>query len=254
MIPLPAAKNNMPDGIVLEKPPFVPRMVMTRELELVAKDVIHQWKNRRAFAGLLKFGIRPLDRLLFYGPPGNGKTMACYWMARNLDVPVYRVLCNNLVASHLGATAANVAAVIGFLESQTKPAICLWDEVEAIFTDRKRARDGCDREIGSALTIFMQSLDRWKSPTIIVMATNLIDQLDAALLSRIELQVEFKGPDESQCAMVVQYWSELLHEHGGAEWGPVIAEQVREKPAGSFRELQQVIAYAARDWIARNTT
>jgi SpoVK/Ycf46/Vps4 family AAA+-type ATPase len=242
----------MPDGIVLEKPPFVPRMVMTNELQSVTRNVIEQWKKREAFAGLLQYGIRPLDRLLFYGPPGNGKTMACYWIARELRVPIYRVLCNSLVDSYVGSTCKNVANVVGFLEARREPAICLWDEVEAIFMDRKNCNTSAGREITSALTIFMQALDRWRSPTLIVMATNLPEQLDHALLSRVELRVEFLGPDEKQCKQVVQYWSELLHDHGGSEWGPKITDRLRGKPAGSFRELQQEIAYAARDWTARN--
>ena len=250
----PLEKGEMPNAIVLEKPPFVPRMVMTKELQSVTKNVIHQWKNRKAFAGLLQYGIRPLDRLLFYGPPGNGKTMACHWMARELNVPMYRVLCNNLVNSYLGDTCKALVEVVEFLEARREPALCLWDEVEAVFIDRRRSENSCDREKASALTVFMQSLDRWKSPTLIVMATNLRNQLDEALLSRVELQVEFKGPDEEQCEQVVQYWSELLHQHGGEEWGPKILEQVRVTPAASFRALQQEIAYAARDWTARNMT
>src|SRR5207253_50537 len=103
------APPKLPEGIVLEKPPFVPRMVMTDELLTVTREVVSQWHNREKFAGLIKYGIRPLDRLLFYGPPGNGKTMACYWIARQLGIPVYRVLCNNLHGSSLGMTCKAVA-------------------------------------------------------------------------------------------------------------------------------------------------
>jgi hypothetical protein len=50
---------------------------------------------------------------------------------------------------------------------------------------------------------------------------------------------------------VVEYWSELLHDHGGNEWGPEIAERAKANPPVSFRELQQAISFAAREWTAK---
>jgi ATP-dependent 26S proteasome regulatory subunit len=138
-----------------------------------------------------------------------------------------------------------------FLNALTRPALCLWDEVEAIFINRKRAGGECDREVAAALTIFMQALDRWKAPILLVMATNLPEQLDEALMSRVEMRVEFLGPNEEQCGQCIQYWSELLHDHGSAEWGPLILERCQETLPASFRELQQMIAFAAREWTAR---
>jgi AAA+ superfamily predicted ATPase len=244
-------KQELPTGVTLEKPPFVPRMVMTNELQIVVKDVLNQWRGRKHFAPLLKYGIRPLDRLLFYGPPGNGKTMACYWIARELDIPIYRVLCDQLRAPHLGETALNVASAVNFFNDRAEPAICLWDEVESIFVNRSGDCGPVGRqEYGAALTVFMQTLDRWKSPTLMVMATNLVDQLDAALLSRIELRIEFAGPTQEQCEQLVQYWRELLCDHGSEDWGPQIEDAVRARLPISFRELQQMIAYAARAWTA----
>jgi AAA+ superfamily predicted ATPase len=250
VLPERKVPEQLPQGVVLEKPPFVPRMVMTKELQIVVRDVLHQWRNRKSFATLLKYGIRPLDRLLFYGPPGNGKTMGCYWIARELGIPIYRVLCNQLHAPHIGETGRMVADVMSFFDSRRDPALCLWDEAEAIFVDRKTAEGVGGREYGAALTIFMQALDRWRSPTLLVMATNIPEHLDEALLSRIEMRIEFVGPDEEQCEQLIQYWRELLCDHGGDEWGPQIVESVKIKLPASFRELQQTIAYAARNWTA----
>jgi ATP-dependent 26S proteasome regulatory subunit len=246
-----ATKSELPESVVPEAPGFIPRMVMTDEIKVVAREVIHQWKRRKDFAGLLKYGIRPLDRLLFHGPPGNGKTMACYWIAAQLGVPVYRVLCNALHGSGLGETPKAVADVMDFFNRRMEPAITLWDEAEAIFMDRSKAEQACDREIGRATTIFMQALDRWKSPTLIVMATNLPDQLDAAVLSRVEMRLEFPGPTEEQCWKLLEYWSELLCDHGSSEWGPQVAERIKVRTPLSFRELQQLIAFSAREWTAR---
>ena len=239
----------LPQGLTLEDDQrFAVRMVMTPELQTVMREVIHQWRHRDRFQPLEHYGIRPLDRLLFYGPPGNGKTMSCYWIARELKVPMYRVLCSQLRGSHLGETTRNVAGVVDFLGGLREPAVCLWDEVESIFVDRRVGSGECDREIAAALTVFMQAIDRWKAPTLLVMATNLVDNLDFALISRVEMRLEFGPPTPQQSAELLAYWAELLHEHGADEWAPAIADSPQPK---SFRELQQTISRAARDWTAR---
>ena len=252
---LPNDKSILPIGLTVEDPPFVPRMVMTSELKTIVDEVVTQWSHLDAFDGLRKYGIRPLDRLLLCGPPGNGKTMACHWIARELQVPMYRVLCNQLHGQCLGQTTKAVAELVEYLNSRTEPALCLFDEVDAIFVNRKSSVGECDRELASALTVFMQELDRWKAPTLIVMATNLIEQLDFALLSRVEMQIEFLGPTADQAEQLIAYWAELLCDNGGDEWGPKMIEQVH---AGhihdSFRELQQSVARTARAWTASRWT
>lgn len=248
--PLEKKKDSLPQGLILEKPPFVPRMVMTARLQTVMKEVLHQWRHRQAFAKLTKYGIRPLDRLLFYGPPGNGKTMACYWMARELDIPIYRVLCNQLHGPYVGETTQRTGAILDHLNALPQPAICLWDEIESIFVNRTDATGGGGREMSAALTVFLQSLDRWRAPVLLVMATNLLGKLDAALVSRVELSLEFCGPDADQCQQMLSYWVELLTDSGGDDWGPLLAKGIADKMPQSFRELQQRIGFAAREWTA----
>jgi AAA+ superfamily predicted ATPase len=245
--------ERLPDGLTLEKTPaFVPRMVMTDELKVVVREVVRQWRHRKRFEGLRKFGIRPLDRLLFHGPPGNGKTMACQWISKELSLPLYRVQCEQLRGSAaFGHTVRTLSAITSYLDGLTAPAVCLFDEIESLFIDRARSVGVCDREVSSALTVFFQALDRWKAPVLLVMCTNLFDQLDAALVSRTEMQLEFCGPTRDQAQQVVEYWRELLHEYGGDDWGPKFAEAIDEHgPPESFRKLQQAIARAARDWVA----
>lgn len=245
--------NALPNGLVLEDLPFVPRMVMTERLRTVVNDVLHQWCHRDAFEGMAKYGIRPIDRLLFYGPPGNGKTMTCYWMARRLNVPLYRALCNQLVMSHLGETTGNVADVLDWLNRLTKPAICLFDEIESIFINRGASSGrGGDLEISRATTVLLQALDRWRAPVLLVMATNLERQLDQALLSRIDLTLEFPGPTAEQAGEMLAYWVELLDANGGQQWGPVLRENLAAEPPESFRELHQRVGRAARAWTAAN--
>jgi AAA+ superfamily predicted ATPase len=169
-----------------------------------------------------------------------------------LNVPLYRVRCEQLVGSYLGETTRATARILECLNGLSTTALCLFDEIESLFVDRATAEGQCDRERGSALTMFFQALDRWRAPTLIVMCTNLVEHLDRALLSRIDVQLEFVGPTADQALEVIEYWRELLCEHGADDWGPRLAERIKagHEPS-SFRELAQAIARAARDWVAQ---
>lgn len=127
-------------------------------------------------------------------------------------------------------------------------------------TQQEKIRD-LEKEVAVARTVYDEAKDTLREAKenehctvslllLIVMATNLEDQLDPALMSRVEMKLRFEGPTAEQCEKLIQYWAELLCKHGSDEWGPPLVERVKQTPATSFRELQQTIAWLARDWVA----
>lgn len=241
-----SSSRQLPVGLSLEKAAAsIASLAATESLRELTSTVLAQWKHTETFAKLAKHGIRPIDRLLFYGPPGNGKTMASQWLAQKIGVPLYRVRCECLVSSYFGATATQVAEVMEWLARQQR-CVVLFDEVEQILPSREG--HGSSRELGSAMTVFWQFLDRWESQTLFVLATNLPGRLDPALLSRIDMQMEFGPPTVEQSESVIRYWMEALHEHGGDEWGP---ELLAGDNFESFRALFQAIQQRVRLHVTR---
>ena len=245
-------RDELPRGLTAEPTDNVPRrLVMTPALSSAAEEVIRQWQARARFKPLLKHGIRPLDRLLFYGPPGNGKTTCAQYLAAALGCECFRVQCEQVLGAHQGDTAAAVAAIMQWINGRKAAAVVLFDEIESIFLDRATAgNQACDNEISAALTVFFQYLDRLASPTLICMATNMHHRLDPALISRVELSVRFDAPTAAQAVEFVRYWSELLAEHGGEEWGSALIEA--GLPLESFRDLKRLVSCAAREWIMQH--
>lgn len=243
---LPSSKS-LPPGLSVEKPARnLAALATTGPLLELTSVVLKQWSQSAAFSALEKYGITPINRALFYGPPGNGKTMASQWLAQQLGVPLFRVRCETLIGSLLGQTANTISELMRWLED-AGPCVVLLDEVEQILPQRKAMTSNCGREVAAAMTVFWQYLDRWEAETLFILATNLPDALDPALLSRIELKLEFGPPTAEQAANVLAYWQEVLHEYGSDRWGPALGKRKRWE---SFRELFQAVQHAVREHVA----
>lgn len=244
---LPNSDEKLPPGLVLEKPAKNLAALATSEnFRRLTSTVTAQWSRKEEFAALAKYGMQPINRLLFFGPPGNGKTMASQWLAAKLQVPLYRVTVESLIGKYMGDTERGLAAVLDWLAN--KPAcVVLFDEAEQILCDRKEMHGVLGRELTSAMALFWQRLDRWEAPTLFILATNLEERLDAALLSRIDLKLYFGPPTPEQAASVIAYWQEVLHEYGGDQWGPTLLES---KHCESFRELFYTIQQRVREHIS----
>lgn len=247
------SSSSPPDGIAVEKPATnLASLVAGEEFSSVVGQVLRQWGQAETFRRLAKHGIRPVDRMLFYGPPGNGKTMAAQYLASQLEVPLYRMRTETLINAFLGATAANVAGVMSWLERAGR-CVILVDEAEQLFYGRASS-DGsaASRALTDAQAVWWQRLDRWEAETIFILATNLPEQLDPALVSRIDLKLEFPPPTAEQAAEVVEYWAEVLSEYGGQAWQADLIARGHSPGYESFREVFQSVQQAVRVFVAQS--
>lgn len=239
----------MPNGIVLEKPGRnLDSLTQTESLQTLKSTLIHEWRIRDAFDDVEKFNIRPTTMALFYGPPGNGKTMAAKMLASVIDAPLYRVSCEGLLDSYLGGSERNIHNVMAWI-SNAGEAVVLFDECESIFRTRKENSSSAGQAVVRAMQVFWQAIDRWETPQMFLLATNRIEDIDDALLSRCETKLEFVGPTREQATLVLDYWAETLHEYGAETWAPELQKNIKRKPPESFRELWQSISFCVRQWI-----
>lgn len=244
--------TSMPDGIVLEKPGRnLDSLVQNDAIRELKATLLHEWNISDAFEDVEQFGIRPTTLALFYGPPGNGKTMSAKMLASEMGAPLYRVSCEGLLSSYLGASERNMQTILQWLET-AGPAVVLFDECEALFLKRGSTGGECTRAVVRTMQIFWQAVDRWEAPQLFLLATNRIEDIDDALLSRCETKLEFVGPTKEQASLVIDYWTEVLHEHGSEHWAPVLRKSVSKSPPVSFRALWQSISDATRHFIVNS--
>ena len=146
----------------------------------------------------LKFSMNPSRGILFYGPPGCGKTLLAKAIATECSSNFISVKGPELLTMWFGESEANVRDIFDKAR-QSAPCVLFFDELDSIGTARGSGHGGggeaSDRVINQLLTE-MDGVGAKKN-VFIVGATNRPDILDDALLrpGRLDQLVYIPLPD-----------------------------------------------------------
>merc|ERR1712127_473657 len=160
--------------------------------ELVQYPVEHPEK-------FLKFGMSPSKGVLFYGPPGCGKTLLAKAIANECQANFISVKGPELLTMWFGESESNVRDIFDKARSAA-PCILFFDELDSIATARGGgggdAGGAGDRVINQILTE-MDGVGARKQ-VYIVGATNRPDILDPAITrpGRLDQLVYIPLPDQ----------------------------------------------------------
>lgn len=145
--------------------------------------------NRWGFGRKLPYGTGV--HLLFSGPPGTGKTMAAEIVAGELGLELYRIDLSRIVSKYIGETEQRLKEL--FDEAEQSGAILFFDEGDALFGKRTEVKDAHDRYANMEGAYLLQRIEAYGGVTIL--ATNLLQNMDEALLRRMSVVVKFPFPD-----------------------------------------------------------
>lgn len=176
------------------------RLVDVRKTERKMQDILLANESKKAVERVLQeyrksellqvHGMRPSTKLLFCGPPGCGKTLCSEIMATELGLPLLYTRFDAIVSSYLGETAANLRKVFDYAAGGRW--VVLFDEFDAI----GKARDNVNEhgELKRVVNSFLQLLDSFLAPSILIAATNHEQLLDPALWRRFDEVLLFQRP------------------------------------------------------------
>lgn len=162
--------------------------------------------------------IKPGYRCLFYGPSGTGKTLAASLLGKKHGMDVYRVDLSMIVSKYIGETEKNLAKIFDRAEHQNW--ILFFDEADALFGQRSEGNSSNDRHANQEVAYLLQRIEEF--PGMVVLATNLKDNLDEAFFRRFQSVLYFSMPDKQARK---QLWQKMLPE----EWLQVNKDEILEK-------------------------
>lgn len=159
-------------------------------------------KDLLAVGRLINERQEKVNKFMFMGGPGTGKTEAARQLGRITHREVFSVDFSQIVDSKLGQTAKNISKLFDDINSMLNPenAIIIFDEIDSIALDRINERD--HREMGRATTEFLKGLDGLNKKVVIIGTTNLKKQLDHALVRRFDMVVDFDRYTEDDLAEI----------------------------------------------------
>lgn len=162
--------------------------------ELVKKSVQEVVAEHHRADLLRSFNLEPRNRLLFIGPPGNGKTSLAEALAESLMVPLLQVRYDGIVGAYLGETANRVRRLIEF--ASTRRCVLFFDEFETLGKERGDTHE--TGEIKRVVSSLLLQFDTLPSHVVLVGATNHPELLDRAVWRRFQVRIELPQPSQAQ--------------------------------------------------------
>jgi ATP-dependent 26S proteasome regulatory subunit len=149
---------------------------------------------------LRSYGVQASGKVMFYGPPGCGKTLAAETIAFELDQPLAIVRLDTLISSYLGETAANLRKIFDFIAQHL--LVVLFDEFDAIGKERSDSSE--HGELHRVVNAVLQMMDAYQGQSLILAATNHEQILDSAIWRRFDEIIEFPLPNQDQLVQILQ--------------------------------------------------
>jgi SpoVK/Ycf46/Vps4 family AAA+-type ATPase len=213
---------------VLYPEKYLSDIVAAPEIVQQVEQVIKEFSN---WDVLLSNGVYPTRRVLFYGPPGCGKTLTAQAIASEIGLPLLYVRFDAVISSYLGETATNIRKVFDYAKNDS--FVIFFDEFDAIARSRNdRYEHG---EIKRVVNTFLQQLDNFKGKSLVIAATNFEQSLDYAIWRRFDNTLRFDMPSDAERAKL---FSLKLKQFKGPDY--VISEFMGHMADFSHSDIEQV--------------
>ncbi len=181
---------------------FVLEMIPEKKLDdLILPDdviaVIKEIVSEHHRVDLLRsYNLEPRNRLLFIGPPGNGKTSLAETVAEAMMVPLLQVRYDGIVGAYLGETAIRLRRLLEF--ASTRKCVLFFDEFETLGKERGDTHE--TGEIKRVVSSLLMQVDALPTHVVVIGATNHPELLDRAAWRRFQVRIELPQPTRARLA------------------------------------------------------
>jgi AAA+ superfamily predicted ATPase len=128
---------------------------------------------------------------LFAGGSGTGKTLAAQAVAGSLGLDLYQVDLATVVDKYVGEAEKRLAHI--FATAERLNCVLFFDEADSLFGSRGAVQDAHDRYANLEVSYLLQRLEQFDG--LVILATNLRGNLDAAFTRRLHFVLTFPDPD-----------------------------------------------------------
>ena len=142
-----------------------------------------------------ELGLFIPNGLLFYGPPGCGKTFFAEKFAEEAGIHYRYIKCSDVASPYIHGGQGKIAAIFDDARKNA-PTILFFDEIDAMIKDRNRQTNVS--EAGEVNEFLAQLNNCGQNGVLVIGATNKPTEIDKAALraGRLELKYYIPQPDK----------------------------------------------------------
>lgn len=166
---------------------------LNEKTKIIIDELLLEWKNAETY----KFHNIPIrNKILLYGPTGNGKTTLARHIAKLTDLPFVEINADMIIESKIGNSGLNIYKIFN---QTNQPCVLFWDEIDSIGRKRGLGTDSAaGMENERMVNSFLINFEKLNSEVIFIGATNRKEIIDSAFLRRFDLQFELSSPSNEE--------------------------------------------------------
>ncbi len=193
---------------------------------------------------LYSYNLKPRHRILFMGPPGNGKTSLAEALANALLVNLYKIKYENVISSFLGDTASKLASL--FSELSTQKCVLFLDEFDVLGKERADIHE--TGEIKRVVSSLLMLIDNLPPHVVLVAATNHPELLDTASWRRFQARIELQKPSLHEIENYLTNYVSATK----VEWNVSVRTLAAKLNNKSFAEIKDFCENVMRRFVLSN--
>lgn len=157
------------------------------------------------FPQLFTGNRRPFKGILLYGPPGTGKSYLAKAVATEADSTFFAVSSADLISKWQGESERLVRNLFEMArESPGGRAIIFIDEVDSLCGSRSEGESDSARRVKTEFLVQMDGVGKSEGQVLVLGATNVPWELDAAIRRRFEKRVYIPLPEADARSYMVK--------------------------------------------------
>jgi len=161
--------------------------------KILIRDVIQPFLNWEAYE---KYGVTPSNGILFFGPPGCGKTFIAKKLAEALRAELIEMSEGTVGSPYIHATSNNIVQAFRNAE-QMAPCVLFVDEISGLMP-RRDGLSSCEQYREAEISEFLMHMEgSVKKKVLVIGATNFPERIDPAILrsGRMDKRIFIPPPD-----------------------------------------------------------